>query len=113
MEQQSYKKIVRMTSTTGGIADVDVDTDRIVKTVHKYQVYRGMSPGTSNRLEARIRELEDALEAEREARMRAERQVGDITFQFESIQDRLEEYEGQTAGQLELGRKRCQKSYHR
>ena len=32
--------------------DVDMDSDsRTVKTMHRYQVYRGMSPTPSNRLE--------------------------------------------------------------
>ncbi|KAI0242398.1 hypothetical protein LSAT2_013670 [Lamellibrachia satsuma] len=44
--------------------------DVVIRRANTYNVYRGMSPTTSSRLELRLRELEDALEAEREGRMR-------------------------------------------
>ena len=34
--------------------------------------------------------------------LQAERQVGDLSFQLEAIQDRLEEAEGSAAGQVSL-----------
>lgn len=51
------KRTVRRTVVASSDADVDSDVR-----VHRYQVYRGMSPETSNRLEIRIKELENALE---------------------------------------------------
>lgn len=43
-----------------------------------YQVYRGLSPTSASRLENRIKELEDAVDFEREGRLR-------VSLQFDSI----------------------------
>lgn len=104
-EERIVKRTIRRTTVTGGDDDYDTDT-RISKSHRSYQVYRGMSPSTSNRLELRIRELEDALEAERDGRLRAEKELSEIHFQFESVSERLEEADGLTSAQSEISRRR-------
>lgn len=86
--------------------DMDLDSDVRVSKSRTYQVYRGMSPSTSNRLEIRLRELEDALDAERDGRMRAEKEVTEMSFQLESLSERLDEADGLTSAQSEVSRKR-------
>lgn len=88
------------------ISDMDYDNVTSSKSTRHYQVYRGMSPTTSNRLELRIKELEDNLELERDARMRAEKDLQEISFQFESLNERLEEADGLTSAQSEISKRR-------
>jgi len=83
---------------------MDVDT-KVTKT-RTYQVYRGMSPTTSNRLEIRLRELEDGLEAEREGRLRAEKELNEVIFQLEAANERLDEAEGLSSAASETSRRR-------
>lgn len=94
-------------SSDGGV-DIGYDDDTSVKNYHKYQVYRGMSPTTSNRLEIRIRELEGSLENERELRMRSEKEVSELSFQLEGLSERLDEADGLTSAHSEINRKREQ-----
>lgn len=100
--RKSVSVKVKSTNYSGSMGD-DLD---VGQSLHKYQVYRGMSPTTSNRLEIRIRELEGALEAEREGRMRAEKEVTELSFQLEGISERLDEADGLTSAQSEISRKR-------
>ena len=46
----SYRVRRTYTETGGGIPDLDLD-DTKTRSFRTYQVYRGMSPNTSNRLE--------------------------------------------------------------
>lgn len=71
-----------------------------------YNVYRGSSPSTQNRLESRIRELEDALDGERDMRIRFEKQCAEYSFQVEQLNDRLDESGGTASMQMELNRKK-------
>lgn len=87
-----------------GDSDMDMDT-KITKT-RTYQVYRGMSPTTSSRLEIRLRELEDAVEGERDGRMRAEKELNEISFQLEAANERLDEAEGLSSAANEASRRR-------
>lgn len=77
-----------------------------IEVVRNYQVFRGLSPNTATRLEARLRELEDALEQERQARLRAESELNDMSFELTSVTERLEEAEGAGGAQSEYNRKR-------
>lgn len=79
-----------------------------VKRISHYQVYRGMSPNSSNRLEIRIKELEDSLESEREARIRAEKDLSEATLQIDDLSERLEAAESLGSTQGELSRRREQ-----
>merc|ERR1719394_1963632 len=56
--------------------------------------------------QCRIEEMEEELEAERQARAKAERQRSDLVREMESLGDRLNEATGTTAAQVELNKKR-------
>merc|ERR1712209_108563 len=53
-----------------------------------------------------VEELEEELEAERQARAKAERQRSDLAKQLESLGERLNEAGGATHAQVELNKKR-------
>merc|ERR1712121_170900 len=57
-------------------------------------------------MQGRVEELEEELEAERQARSKAERQRSDLARELENYGDRLNEAAGTTAAQLELNKKR-------
>merc|ERR1711887_370702 len=57
-------------------------------------------------LQGRIEEMEEELEAERQARAKAERQRSDLAREMESLGERLNEATGTTAAQIELNKKR-------
>merc|ERR1719228_1151055 len=56
--------------------------------------------------QSRVEEMEEELEAERQARAKAERQRSDLTREMESLGERLNEACGATAAQIELNKKR-------
>merc|ERR1712142_647409 len=56
--------------------------------------------------QGRIEEMEEELEAERQARAKAERQRSDLARELESLTERLSEASGTTAAQIELNKKR-------
>lgn len=55
-------------------------------------------------LQTRIEELEEALEAERACRVKAERQRNDIATELEQLGEKLEEAGGASAAQVALSR---------
>jgi len=55
---------------------------------------------------SRVEELEEELEAERQARAKAERQRSDLARELESLGERLNEAGGATHAQVELNKKR-------
>merc|ERR1712062_516052 len=57
-------------------------------------------------IQGRVEELEEELEAERQARAKAERQRSDLARQYESLGERLSEAGGATHAQIELNKKR-------
>ena len=57
-------------------------------------------------VQGRVEELEEELEAERQARAKAERQRSDLAKQLESLGERLNEAGGATHAQVELNKKR-------
>merc|ERR550539_676336 len=57
-------------------------------------------------IQGRVEELEEELEAERQARAKAERQRSDLARELESIGERLNEAGGATSAQVELNKKR-------
>ncbi|XP_017772942.1 PREDICTED: myosin heavy chain, muscle isoform X7 [Nicrophorus vespilloides] len=57
-------------------------------------------------LQARIEELEEEVEAERQARAKAEKQRADLSRELEELGERLEEAGGATSAQIELNKKR-------
>ena len=58
--------------------------------------------------QARLEELQEELETERQARCKAERQKSDLARDMESLSERLTEANGTTSAQLELNKKREQ-----
>merc|ERR1712020_115808 len=56
--------------------------------------------------QGRVEELEEELEAERQARTKAERQRSDLAKQLEGLGERLSEAGGATLAQVELNKKR-------
>lgn len=89
---------------------MDMDNDVRISKSRTYQVYRGMSPTTSSRLEIRLRELEDSVEGEREGRLRAEKELNELSFQLESANERLDESEGLQSAATESSRRREQEA---
>ena len=57
-------------------------------------------------LQGRVEELEEELEAERQARAKAERQRSDLAREIEQLGERLNEAGGATHAQIELNKKR-------
>merc|ERR1712110_261558 len=57
-------------------------------------------------VQGRVEELEEELEAERQARAKAEKQRSDLARQYESLGERLSEAGGATHAQIELNKKR-------
>lgn len=55
---------------------------------------------------ARIQELEEELEAERQARSKAEKARAEMQHELEELGDRLDEAGGATQSQIELNKKR-------
>jgi len=84
-------------------SDSDV---RVTKVSRTYNVYRGTSPATENRTQARLRELEDALDSERDGRVRAEKLLAELQFRYDQLSDTLEEQGGVTTQQIEINKKR-------
>merc|ERR1712066_128023 len=56
--------------------------------------------------QGRVEELEEELEAERQARAKAERQRSDLARELESLGERLNDAGGATHAQMELNKKR-------
>merc|ERR1719483_1609112 len=56
--------------------------------------------------QGRVEELEEEVEAERQARAKAERQRSDLAREMESLNERLDEASGTTAAQIDLNKKR-------
>merc|ERR1712015_359229 len=56
--------------------------------------------------QGRVEELEEELEAERQARAKAERQRSDLAREIDQLGERLDEAGGATAAQIELNKKR-------
>merc|ERR1711935_810626 len=57
-------------------------------------------------VQGRVEEMEEELEAERQARAKAERQRSDLARELESLGERLNEAGGATIAQVELNKKR-------
>jgi len=68
--------VVKKTIRRTGVSSV---SPKEMSHVCTYQIYRCMSPTTSNRLEIRIKELEDAMEQKRAGRLRAEQELSEMS----------------------------------
>merc|ERR1712045_603609 len=70
------------------------------------QAIVGKSQKNIKEIQGRIEELESELEAERQARAKAERQRSDLAREIEDLGHRLDEAGGATNAQVELNKKR-------
>merc|ERR1711963_718158 len=64
------------------------------------------SASSEKRKRGGVEEMEEELEAERQARSKAEKQRSDLAKEFEQLGDRLDEAGGATLAQIELNKKR-------
>merc|ERR1712012_492509 len=89
-------QIGRKDSEMGGLSSKLEDEQSLVSKVQKsIKEYQG-----------RIEQMEEELEAERQARAKAERQRSDLAREAENLNERLNEACGATAAQVELNKKR-------
>merc|ERR1719342_1690403 len=87
--------IMRKENEIGGMAGKLDDEQGLV----------GKSQKVIKELQGRIEEMEEELEAERQARAKAERQRSDLAREMESLGERLNEAMGTTVAQIELNKK--------
>merc|ERR1712012_1305401 len=83
-------------SEMGGFANKLEDEQSLVSKVQK----------SIKEFQGRIEQMEEELEAERQARAKAERQRSDLAREAENLNERLNEACGATAAQVELNKKR-------
>merc|ERR1719186_1815313 len=88
--------IMRKENEMGGMASKLDDEQGLV----------GKTQKAIKELQGRVEEMEEELEAERQARAKAERQRSDLAREMESLGERLGEATGTTAAQIELNKKR-------
>merc|ERR1719494_433358 len=86
------RKENELTSLSSKLDDEQSNVGKVQKTIKENQ--------------ARVEELEEELEAERQARAKAERQRSDLAREFEGMGERLAEASGATQAQIELNKKR-------
>merc|ERR1719351_301084 len=89
-------QIARKDSEMSGFANKLEDEQSLVSKVQK----------SIKEFQGRIEQMEEELEAERQARAKAERQRSDLAREAENINERLNEACGATAAQVELNKKR-------
>lgn len=70
-----------------------------------YNVHRGMSPTTANRIQNRVQELEEALEQERVNSLRSDRQIADFNLQLVSAQEKIDEADHEIQAQIDANRR--------
>lgn len=73
-----------------------------------HQVYRGLSPTSSSRMENRIKELEEALEQERAAHFRTQKELDELHLYVQELQDKMETTEHDVSAQIEIVHRRDQ-----
>merc|ERR1712106_733584 len=88
--------IMRKENEMGGMAGKLDDEQGLV----------GKTQKAIKELQGRVEEMEEELEAERQARAKAERQRSDLAREMESLGERLHEACGTTSAQIELNKKR-------
>merc|ERR1712142_481662 len=96
MGKELEAHIARKEKEMGGLSSELDDEQSLVGKVQK----------SIKELQGRIEEMEEELEAECQARAKAERQRSDLARELESLGERLNEAGGATAAQIELNKKR-------
>lgn len=74
----------------------------------RYQVYRGLSPDTSNRLEVKVQSLEEELQAERQARLAAQEQYTYLVEELNLQSEQCDGLEGKVLGHMDSVRRKDQ-----
>merc|ERR1719420_2481460 len=92
IEAQIFRKEKRSRGNTEKLEDEQSLVAKVQKSIKEFQ--------------GRIEHMEEELEAERQARAKAERQRSDLAREAENINERLNEACGATAAQVELNKKR-------
>merc|ERR1719385_279584 len=92
MEGQIGRREKDITAMTAKLEDEQGMVAKLMKGIKEHQ--------------GRVEELEEELEAERQARAKAERQRCDLAKEFEELGDRLDQAGGATLAQIELNKKR-------
>ncbi|XP_005176298.1 myosin heavy chain, muscle isoform X18 [Musca domestica] len=92
LEQTIQRKDKELAALTGKLDDEQVCVNKNNRQIKE--------------LQARIEELEEEIEAERQARAKAEKQRADLARELEELGERLEEAGGATSAQIELNKKR-------
>ena len=90
----------------GILVQKDRDISVLASKLEDEQSLVGKVQKSIKELQGRIEEMEEELEAERQARAKAERQRSDLAREMESLGERLNEASGATAAQVELNKKR-------
>merc|ERR1712180_479542 len=88
------------------IARRDAEIGGLVSKLDDEQSLVGKVQKSIKEFQCRIEEMEEELEAERQARAKAERQRSDLAREMESLGERLNVACGATAAQVELNKKR-------
>ncbi|XP_055702051.1 myosin heavy chain, muscle isoform X12 [Phlebotomus papatasi] len=92
LEQTIQRKDKEISSLTAKLEDEQSVVNKLQKQIKE--------------LQSRIEELEEEVEAERQARAKAEKQRADLARELEELGERLEEAGGATSAQIELNKKR-------
>merc|ERR1719237_1963692 len=92
LEAQISRKDNEMTGLGSKLEDEQSLVAKVQKSIREFQ--------------GRIEQMEEELEAERQARAKAERQRSDLAREAENLNERLNEACGATAAQVELNKKR-------
>merc|ERR1711963_438152 len=90
----------------GVLVQKDRDIATLALKLEDEQAIVGKSQKNIKEIRGRIEELEQELEAERQARAKAERQRSDLAREIEDLGHRLDEAGGATNAQIELNKKR-------
>ena len=107
MEQETVSEIERAKKEIeASIIRKDSELSALSAKLDDEQSLVGKIQKTIKDQQGRVEELEEELEAERQARAKAERQRSDLAREMENLGDRLGEAGGATAAQVELNKKR-------
>merc|ERR1712180_313806 len=107
MTQESVSELERSKKELeAAIMRKDLDISGLCNKLEDEQSLVGKVQKSIKEHQGRVEEMEEELEAERQARAKAERQRSDLTREMESLGERLNEACGTTAAQIELNKKR-------
>merc|ERR1719347_1418283 len=107
MAQESVADIERTRKELeAAIMRKDSEIGNLVSKLDDEQGLVGKVQKSIKELQGRVEEMEEELEAERQARAKAERQRSDLAREMESLGERLNEASGATSAQVELNKKR-------